>query len=105
MDLDDAQLTETGLVAPAGREGRVLVVACGALAREILALRDLNGWSHLDLQCLPAKLHLRPERIPDAVEAVVAEMRPRYAPHLRRLRRLRHRRAARGALRRRSGSR
>ena len=79
MDLDDAQLTETGLAAPAGREGRVLVVACGALAREILALRDLNGWSHLDLQCLPAKLHLRPERIPDAVEAVVAEMRPRYA--------------------------
>ena len=79
MDLDDAQLTETGLVAPAGREWRVLVVACGALAREILALRDLNGWGHLDLQCLPAKLHLRPERIPDAVEAVVAEMRPRYA--------------------------
>jgi hypothetical protein len=56
----------------------VLVIACGALAREILALRRLNGWAHLDLTCLPAKLHLWPDRIPDAVEAAVAEARPRY---------------------------
>ncbi len=49
----------------------VLVIACGALAREILELRRLNGWEHLELRCLPADLHLRPERIPDAVEAAV----------------------------------
>jgi len=47
------------------------VIACGALAREILALKRANDWSHLDLQCLPAKLHLTPDKIPDAVEAVV----------------------------------
>ena len=63
---------------PADPRGRVLVIACGALAREILALKALNGWEHLDLQCLPAKLHLWPDRIPDAVEAAVAEARPRY---------------------------
>jgi hypothetical protein len=55
-----------------------LVIACGALAREILTLRRLNGWEHLDLTCLPAKLHLRPEGIPDAVEAAVIAARPRY---------------------------
>lgn len=57
----------------------VLVIACGALAREIMALKRLNGWEHLDLTCLPAKLHLWPERIPDAVAAAVQEARGRYA--------------------------
>lgn len=57
----------------------VFVIACGALAREILALKRLNGWEHLDLACLPAKLHLWPDRIPDAVAAAVEEARGRYA--------------------------
>ncbi len=75
---DDATLTETGLAAPAVPAAGVLVLACGALAREILALKALNGWHHLDLACLPAKLHLWPDRIPDAVEAAVTEARGRY---------------------------
>lgn len=79
MAVSDRMLTETGLAAPAEPSGRVLVVACGALAREILALRALNGWSHLDLTCLPANLHLWPNRIPDAVEAAVRAARDRYA--------------------------
>ena len=46
---------------------RVLVVGCGALGRELVALtRGLPG---VDLTCLPAELHNRPERIPDAVAA------------------------------------
>ena len=45
---------------------RTLLIACGALAREVRALTELNGWTHLDLTCLPAKLHNRPERIPAA---------------------------------------
>jgi len=63
--------------APAAPEP-VLLIACGALAREILALKAANGWAHMDLQCLPADLHLRPERIPDAVEAVVRANRDAY---------------------------
>ena len=51
---DDGTLSREGL-APAGR-GRALVIACGALAREILALIRLNGWEHMDLQCLPAEV-------------------------------------------------
>jgi hypothetical protein len=72
----DGTLTESGL-APAG-SGRVLAIACGALAHEILALRRMNGWDHLDLQCLPANLHLWPDRIPGAVAEAVERHRDRY---------------------------
>ncbi|MFN3971901.1 MAG: DUF1638 domain-containing protein [Gemmobacter sp.] len=73
---DDATLTETGL-APAG-QGRILAIACGALAHEVLALKRLNSWDHLDLHCLPANLHLWPDRIPAAVEAAVTRWRGAY---------------------------
>nr|WP_189633384.1 DUF1638 domain-containing protein [Gemmobacter lanyuensis] len=73
---DDSTLTETGL-APAAA-GRVLLIACGALAHEVLAIKRSGGWDHLDLQCLPANLHLWPDRIPDAVSAAVAAARGRY---------------------------
>ncbi|MEZ5750717.1 MAG: DUF1638 domain-containing protein [Paracoccaceae bacterium] len=73
---DDAQLTTRGLDARGS--GRVLALACGALANEILALKALNGWSHLDLHCLPANLHLWPDRIPDAVEQAVLRFADRY---------------------------
>ena len=61
MNLSDTTLSVAGL-EPA-RTGRILLIACGALAREILDLKAANGWDHLDLQCLPAKLHLWPEKI------------------------------------------
>ena len=51
--------------------GRVLLIACGALAREVLALIDKNGLSHVELKCLPADLHARPDEIPDAVRTAV----------------------------------
>lgn len=66
----DATLTTSGL-APKGH-GRVLLLACGALAHEILALRTANGWDHLDLQCLPAIFHNHPEKIVPAVRAAIA---------------------------------
>jgi hypothetical protein len=57
---------------------RILVLACGALAREVLALARVNGWAHVDVRCLPAKLHLRPELIADAVDAKLHELGARY---------------------------
>ena len=77
VTLDDNVLTEAGL--PPARAGRVLLLACGALAHEILALRQINGWDHLDLQCLPANLHLYPDRITTEVERVVRARRADYA--------------------------
>lgn len=73
---DDDTLTEQGFSSAA--QGKILLVACGALAHEILALKRANAWDHLDLQCLPANLHLWPDRIPAAVEAAVAQHRAHY---------------------------
>lgn len=76
MALNDTRLTETGL-APAGT-GRILLIACGALAREILDLKARNGWDHMDLTCLPAKLHLYPDKITQSVTDTVAKHRDAY---------------------------
>ncbi len=73
----DATLTTKGL-APSG-QGRVLLIACGALAREILALKAANRWDHLDLQCLPAILHNHPDQIVPTVRDAVAKHRDDYA--------------------------
>ena len=67
MVLDPDKLTDTGLEQAGSSPRHTLLIACGALAREILMICDLNGWHHLDLACLPAKLHNRPDQIPQAV--------------------------------------
>ncbi len=77
MNPDDQSLTRAGL-APTGTRGRILVLACGALAHEILALTRLNGWDHMDLTCLPAILHNSPEKIVPAVEDAVSKHRNHY---------------------------
>ena len=74
--MDDATLTTHGL-APQGK-GKILLLACGALAREILDLIAINTWSHMDLQCLPAILHIHPEKIPQSVEQAVLKHRAAY---------------------------
>jgi hypothetical protein len=56
----------------------LLIIACGALAHEITALRRANRWDELDVRCLPADLHNRPEKIPGAVRALVRASRERY---------------------------
>jgi len=56
----------------------MLIIACGALAHEITALRRANRWDELDVRCLSAELHNRPERIPDAVRALIHESRAHY---------------------------
>ena len=58
---------------------RTLVIACGALAREIAALTRANGWTALEVRCLPAELHNRPERIAPAVRETIAANRGQYA--------------------------
>jgi hypothetical protein len=57
---------------------RVLVLACGALTREILDIVRCNRWAHVTVESLPADLHNRPERIPDAVAARLEARRDQY---------------------------
>lgn len=63
----DENLTRDGL-APKIEKGQVLILACGALANEILAVIRQNNWDHMTLTCLPAILHNTPDKIPEAVE-------------------------------------
>jgi hypothetical protein len=56
----------------------LLIIACGALAHEITALKRANAWDELDVRCLPAELHNRPERIPAAVRALIRSSRCHY---------------------------
>jgi hypothetical protein len=55
-----------------------LIIACGALAHEIAALRRASGWTAIDVCCLPPELHNRPERIAPAVQAKIREHRDAY---------------------------
>lgn len=55
-----------------------LIIACGALAHELTAAIERSGWRHLEIQCLPARLHNTPERITDAVREKIHAARGRY---------------------------
>lgn len=57
---------------------QALVIACGALAREIIALKKTNGWDHLKLTCIDASLHNRPALIPDQLRAKIRANREKY---------------------------
>ncbi len=59
----------------AGTPPTTLLIACGALAKEIVEIIRLNGWEHVRIQCLPAELHNRPEKIPEAVRAKIRQAR------------------------------
>ena len=54
---------------------RTLVIACGALARELLAIVRLDGLDTVTIECLPAALHNRPSLIPEAVRARIHRAR------------------------------
>jgi hypothetical protein len=56
----------------------LLIIACGALAHEITALRRANRWDRLEVRCLPAELHNRPEKIPAAVRTLIHASRANY---------------------------
>ena len=58
--------------------GRLLVIGCGALAEELSALKRANQWTALDIKCLDAALHNRPEQIADRLEAVLAQYHAEY---------------------------
>ena len=46
---------------------KILVIACGALAKAITSLIRMNNWTHLQVRYLPAKLHNEPHNIPQNI--------------------------------------
>jgi hypothetical protein len=61
---------------PAARgRGRLLIIGCGALANELLAVVRASGLRDVDVTCLPAQLHQRPAGIPAAARAKIETAR------------------------------
>lgn len=58
--------------------GRLLVIGCGALAEELSALKKANQWTAVDIKCLDAALHNRPERIGDRLEVALTQQHAHY---------------------------
>ncbi len=56
----------------------VLVIACGALVREITELKERYGWHHLQLKCIDAKLHMRPALIPGRLRDMIQKYKHEY---------------------------
>ena len=56
---------------------KVHVIACGAIAREILAVTRINKLDHIDLHCLPAIYHSYPQKIAPALEEAIVDARAR----------------------------
>jgi hypothetical protein len=57
---------------------RVLLIACGALAREIIDLIERNNWTAFDIECLPAKWHNTPQFIVPAMREKIFAAKSRY---------------------------
>ena len=58
---------------------RTLFIACGALAREFLAVSKAHGWDdRMEITCLPAIWHNRPNKIPDGVRRKIRAGRKHF---------------------------
>ena len=56
-----------------------LLIACGALAQEIVALQRLNHWENrLEVTCLPAIWHNTPDKIPEGVRRKIKAGKQKY---------------------------
>ncbi len=58
--------------------GSVLIIACGALAVDLVRIKRINDWSHIDVKCLPADLHNRPQLIAQSVQKKIEQYRNHY---------------------------
>jgi hypothetical protein len=54
---------------------KLRVIACGAIAREILAICEADNLGHIDLVCLPAIWHVYPAKIGPGMREAIAEAR------------------------------
>lgn len=61
---------------------RVLIIACGMIAREVLAVKERLGLAHIDLTCLPAEYHYYPDKIAPAMDKAIAQARAEGYRHI-----------------------
>jgi len=61
---------------------KVLVIACGMIAREVLAVKERLGLDHVELTCLPAEFHYRPDRIAPGMDAAIRKAKAEGYKHI-----------------------
>lgn len=61
---------------------RLLVIACGMLAREVLAVKEQLKLDHLELTCLPAEFHFHPDRIAPAMDKAIEKAKAEGYEHI-----------------------
>tara|TARA_R110002020_G_scaffold143823_6_gene316409 strand:+ start:14050 stop:14667 length:618 start_codon:yes stop_codon:yes gene_type:complete len=61
---------------------RVRVIACGMIAREVLAVNAQLGHEHIDLKCIDANYHHHPDRIAPAVDEAIRKARAEGFEHI-----------------------
>ncbi|MBT5911660.1 MAG: DUF1638 domain-containing protein [Rhodospirillaceae bacterium] len=57
---------------------KTLFITCGALAREVIAIKNLNKFSNMEISCLPASWHNSPEKITPAIRAKIQTAKERF---------------------------
>ena len=76
--IDPATESSFPTLPEASARPTTLFIACGALAREIVALKEATGWTELTIACLPAHWHNTPQKIAPAVLAKIRGMGRRF---------------------------
>lgn len=71
-----------GLEANAPAIGRVRVIACGMIAREVLDVKERHNLGHLELVCLPAQFHYQPDKIAPAMDTAIEEAKREGVEHI-----------------------
>ncbi|HVW56653.1 MAG TPA: DUF1638 domain-containing protein [Rhizobiaceae bacterium] len=61
---------------------KVLVIGCGMIAREVLAVKQKLGLDHIELTCLPAEFHYYPDRIAPAMDAAIEKAKAEGYTHI-----------------------
>ncbi len=57
---------------------KTLLITCGAIAREIVAILSQNALDFMKVECLPAHLHNTPQLIPEAVRTKIQQSRDKF---------------------------
>ena len=71
-------MTDLEKILPQATLGKTLIIGCGALSHELVGLKKINGWSHIDLQCLDASLHNRPHMIAPMLNDLILKHKANY---------------------------
>ncbi|MDX8478112.1 DUF1638 domain-containing protein [Mesorhizobium sp. VK24D] len=75
-------MVKTRKTKPNQTADRLLVIACGMIAREVLAVKERLGLDHLELTCLPAEFHFYPDRIAPAMDKAIEKAKAEGYRHI-----------------------